>query len=60
MSPLKAIDPVAAKTIRDLLLESARRGMTILLTSHILALVDRIAGQLMMMRRGVILWQDLG
>jgi ABC-2 type transport system ATP-binding protein len=56
--PFEGLDPVTAKTIRDLLTAAAARGVTILLTSHILLLVNRIAQQIMMLRKGKLVWNS--
>lgn len=55
--PFEGIDPVAAETIRQLLLDLARRGMTVFLTSHILTLVERLATQIALIRHGRLVWQ---
>jgi len=52
--PFEGIDPVTAETIRLLLRASAQRGITVLLTSHILSLVDRVADQVVMINHGQI------
>ena len=41
--PFEGIDPVSSKTIDALLRSAASRGVTILLTSHILSIVERLA-----------------
>jgi ABC-2 type transport system ATP-binding protein len=56
--PFEAIDPVTSKIMRDLLESAARRGITVFLTSHILAMVERIATQLVMLRKGKIVWDS--
>ena len=56
--PFEGIDPVTSKTIRDLLAAIAGRGITIFLTSHILSIVDRLAGQILMLRKGRIVWNS--
>jgi ABC-2 type transport system ATP-binding protein len=56
--PFEGVDPVTSKTIRDLLAAIAGRGITILLTSHILSIVDRLAGQILMLRKGQIVWDS--
>ena len=56
--PFEAIDPVTSKIIRDLLESVARRGITIFLTSHMLAVVEQIATQLIMIRKGQIVWDS--
>ena len=50
--PFEAIDPVTAKIMRDLLQSVARHGVTVFLTSHILSMVERIATQIVMIRKG--------
>ena len=56
--PFEGIDPVTSKTIRDLLAAIAARGITVFLTSHILSIVDRLAGQILMLRKGRIVWNS--
>ena len=52
--PFEGIDPITAETIRLLLRAAAQRGVTILLTSHILSLVDKVADQVVMINHGKI------
>lgn len=40
--PFEGIDPVASRSIKDLLILMSQRGITILLTSHILEVVERL------------------
>lgn len=56
--PLEAIDPVTAKTITDLLVTIAERGVTVFLTSHILAAVAQFATRVMLIRKGVVAWNS--
>ena len=56
--PFEGIDPVTSQTIRDLLTTLAARGVTMLLTSHILALVERVAGQLLILKGGRLVWNS--
>jgi ABC-2 type transport system ATP-binding protein len=56
--PFEAIDPVTSKIMRDLLETVARRGVTVFLTSHILSVVEQIATQLVMIRKGQIVWDS--
>jgi ABC-2 type transport system ATP-binding protein len=56
--PLEAIDPVTAKTITDLLVTLAGRGITVFLTSHILAAVEQFATQVVLIRKGVVAWNS--
>jgi ABC-2 type transport system ATP-binding protein len=56
--PLEAIDPVTAKTITDLLVTISRRGITVFLTSHILAAVEQFATRVVLIRKGVVAWNS--
>jgi ABC-2 type transport system ATP-binding protein len=56
--PLEAIDPVTAKTIADVLVTIARRGITVFLTSHILAAVQQFATRVVLIRKGVVAWNS--
>src|SRR5581483_10282707 len=56
--PFEAIDPVTSKIMRDLLISCARRGVTVFLTSHILSVVEHIAHQIVMIRKGSIVWNS--
>lgn len=56
--PFEGIDPVASKTIQDLLRTVAKRGIIVFLTSHILSIVDRLATEIMMIRDGRIVWSS--
>ncbi len=56
--PLEAIDPVTAKTITDLLVTIAGRGVTVFLTSHILAAVEQFATRVVLIRKGVVAWNS--
>jgi ABC-2 type transport system ATP-binding protein len=40
--PFEGIDPVASRTIKDILLTLRSRGVTLVLTSHILEIVERL------------------
>lgn len=40
--PFEGIDPVAARSIKDLLILMSQKGVTIFLTSHILEVVERL------------------
>jgi ABC-2 type transport system ATP-binding protein len=56
--PFEGIDPVASKTIQELLRAVASRGIAVFLTSHILSIVDRLATEIMMIRAGEIVWNS--
>jgi ABC-2 type transport system ATP-binding protein len=53
--PFEGIDPVAARTIRDLLTGLARRDITIFLTSHVLEIVDRLCTDVAILAKGKVL-----
>jgi ABC-2 type transport system ATP-binding protein len=50
--PFEGIDPVSVETIRAVLTGAARHGLTVLLTSHILSLVDRVSDRVLLIRDG--------
>ncbi len=54
--PFEAIDPVSSKIMRDMLQSLSRRGVTVFFTSHVLSAVEQIATQLIMLRKGKIVW----
>jgi ABC-2 type transport system ATP-binding protein len=56
--PFEGIDPVTSQTIRNLLRGVAEKGMAVLLTSHILSLVDQVADRVMMVRQGKLVWNS--
>lgn len=56
--PFEGIDPVSAKTIRDLLTTISQRGITVFFTSHLLAIVEQLATEIMMIREGRIVWSS--
>jgi ABC-2 type transport system ATP-binding protein len=56
--PFEGLDPVSAESIHYQLRHMSRRGITIFLTSHILAFVERIADRLMLIRGGRLVWNS--
>jgi ABC-2 type transport system ATP-binding protein len=56
--PFEGIDPVTAKTIRDMMTTAAGHGVTVFLTSHILEIVEQIATQIVMIRQGRLVWNS--
>jgi ABC-2 type transport system ATP-binding protein len=56
--PFEAVDPVTSRIMRDLLLKVAGRGVTVFLTAHILSLAEEIATQVVMIRKGKIVWNS--
>ena len=56
--PFETVDPVAAIEVRKLLTEIAANGTTILISSHMLSVVERVADHFLIMRAGKIVWQS--
>jgi ABC-2 type transport system ATP-binding protein len=56
--PFEGVDPVTADAIRIQLRAMAQRGITVLLSSHILSMVDRIADQIVILRGGELAWNS--
>ena len=54
--PFEAVDPVASQTIQTLLGTMAKRGVTILLATHILQAVERLADHVVVIRKSEIVW----
>jgi ABC-2 type transport system ATP-binding protein len=50
--PLIGLDPYTIRLIKDLLVSKARAGMTIFLTTHILALAEDIADRIGIIQKG--------
>ena len=50
--PFSGLDPVGRKDIRDILLEQRKRGMTLLLTSHVLSDVEMLCNRVGIIQRG--------
>lgn len=53
--PFEGIDPVASKSIKELLQRLQQRGTTIVLTTHILELVEKLCGSLAIIDQGQLL-----
>lgn len=53
--PFEGVDPVSARTLRDLLLSLTAQKITIFLTSHILAIVEKLCDHLGIIHRGRLL-----
>ena len=50
--PTAGVDPSGSRTIRDLILELKSRGITIVLTSHLLEQVQEVCDRIGIMSRG--------
>jgi ABC-2 type transport system ATP-binding protein len=53
--PLTGLDAAAARQVKDLLQERARAGATVVLTTHILEVAERIADRIGIIARGKLL-----
>jgi ABC-2 type transport system ATP-binding protein len=53
--PFEGIDPVTSRTIKDILTMLSQKGTTIVLTSHILEVVERICPLVAIMNEGKLL-----
>jgi ABC-2 type transport system ATP-binding protein len=56
--PFEAVDPIAGLAVQNLLTGLAAQGTTILVSSHMLSVVERVAQYFMIMRAGRIVWQS--
>ena len=52
--PFEGIDPVASRSIKDLLLRMSEKGVTVFLTSHILEVVERLVHSFAMIVHGEV------
>jgi len=50
--PFEGIDPVTSRTIKDILAALRKRGTTILLTSHILEIVEKLCEEIAILEKG--------
>ena len=55
--PLTGLDAAAARVVKDILIERAKRGCTIVLTTHILEIAERLAERISIIDRGRIVAQ---
>ncbi|MEO6880189.1 MAG: ABC transporter ATP-binding protein [Mycobacteriaceae bacterium] len=53
--PFEAVDPVAAHTIREVLRTFTSRGGTVVLSSHVMELVERLCDDVAVLARGQVL-----
>ena len=52
--PTAGVDPAGAREIRDLILDLKRRGITVLLSSHLLGQVQEICDRVGILANGVL------
>jgi ABC-2 type transport system ATP-binding protein len=56
--PFEGIDPTLVQTIQYLLASIAQRGVTVLLTSHVLSTIEQLTPQIMVIQNGKIVWRS--
>jgi ABC-2 type transport system ATP-binding protein len=52
--PFEAVDPVSARTIREVLAQHRRAAGTIVFSSHVMELVERLCDSVAVIHRGAI------
>lgn len=57
--PLNGLDPTSAIKVRELLLETFNKGATILLSSHNLAEIDRVTSNILFLKKGQLIAEDI-
>ena len=55
--PLTGLDAAAARQVKDLLIERVKSGNTIVLTTHILEMAERLAERISVIQKGKIIAQ---
>jgi len=53
--PFEGVDAIASRTLKDLLLKSTARGLTVFLTSHVLETVERLCTDIAIIGQGKLL-----
>lgn len=54
--PFEGIDPVTTKVLQWVLREASKQGVTTLMATHVLASIEQIATQVLILRNGCIVW----
>lgn len=57
--PLNGLDPTSAIRVRELLLDLGQKGTTILLSSHNLMEIDRVTTQILFLKDGTLIKEDV-
>ncbi|ART77595.1 ABC transporter ATP-binding protein [Sutcliffiella horikoshii] len=57
--PLNGLDPTSAIKVRNLLLELHKEGTSVLLSSHNLSEIDRITSEILFLKKGAIIKEDI-
>jgi ABC-2 type transport system ATP-binding protein len=53
--PFEAVDPVSARTMRDVLTRYTARGNTVVFSSHVMELVERLCDEVAVIARGSVI-----
>lgn len=56
--PLEGMDPASSLRIQNVLAQFARGGATILLTSHVLSALEKIAARVLILSQGTLVWDS--
>jgi len=56
--PFEGIDPSSSRTIQHVLQGAAARGTAILLTSHILPMMEILASRVLILKHGTLVWDS--
>ena len=56
--PFEGVDPSSSQAIQRVLTTAAGRGITILLTSHILPLIESFASRVLILKQGRVAWDS--
>jgi len=56
--PFEGIDPASTRVMERMFTDLASRGTTVVMTSHILPLVERLATRTILLRAGTIAWDS--
>ena len=57
--PLNGLDPTSAIKVRELLIELHEKGTTILLSSHNLGEIDRVTSNILFLKDGLLIEEDI-
>jgi ABC-type multidrug transport system ATPase subunit len=57
--PFAALDPLAIRRVRELFLDLKGRGRTLLLSSHLLAELEKVCDDVVIIRRGEVVYQGV-
>jgi Cu-processing system ATP-binding protein len=55
--PTAGLDPLAARVFKDRLASERRRGVTVLITSHVLSELEELADHVLFLAEGRAAWQ---